>query len=180
VLFTGEEQGLLGSAAYAHAHRSELDQMVAAVIFDSGIGKVSGFALAGRKDIEAPLREMLQPVASLGVKDFTFDAAADTDNFDFMLEGVPTLVANNEPANYMLNYHAASDTFDKVDMAALKQESAIAAVTAFALADAPDRLGPRQSRSEVQQLLNQTGITKWMEDTGFLPYWEHGDRGREP
>jgi hypothetical protein len=32
----------------------------------------------------------------------------------------------------------------------------------------------------VQQLLNQTGITKWMEDTGFLPYWEHGDRGREP
>ena len=180
VLFTGEEQGLLGSAAYAHAHRSELDQMVAAIIFDSGIGKVSGFALAGRKDIEAPLREMLQPVASLGVKDFTFDAAADTDNFDFMLEGVPTLVANQEPANYMLNYHAASDTFDKVDIAAVKQESAIAAVTAFALADSPDRLGPRQSRSEVQQLLNQTGIMQWMKDTGFLPYWERAERGREP
>jgi carboxypeptidase Q len=180
VLFTGEEEGLLGSAAYAHSHRPELDQMIAAIIFDSGIGKVSGFSLGGRKDIEAPLKEMLEPVASLGVKDFTFDASMDTDNFDFMIEGVPTLVANQDPANYMLNYHAASDTFDKVDFAALKQEVAIASVSAFALADSNDRLGPRQSRSEVEQLLQQTGLDKGMKDAGFWPLWESSERGRQP
>ena len=38
VLFTGEEQGMLGSAAYARAHRGELDQMIAAMIFDYGNG----------------------------------------------------------------------------------------------------------------------------------------------
>jgi len=179
VLFTGEEEGLLGSAAYAHQHRPELDNMIAAIIFDSGDGKVTGYSLSGRKDMEAPLKEMLQPVAPLGVKEFTMDASMDTDNFDFVLEGVPTLVANQDPSNYMLNYHAYSDTFDKVDIAAVKQESAIAAVSAFALADSTDRVGPRQSRSEVEQLLQQTGLEKDLKDTDFWPYWESSERGRE-
>jgi carboxypeptidase Q len=179
VLFTGEEEGLLGSAAYAHQHRAELDNMIAAIIFDSGDGKVSGYSLSGRKDIEAPLKEMLEPVAVLGVKEFTQDASMDTDNFDFVLEGVPTLVANQAPSNYMPNYHAASDTFDKVDIAALKQQTAIAAISAFALADSTDRVGPRQSRSEVEQLLHSTGLEKDLKDTGFWPYWESSERGRE-
>src|SRR3984957_2163900 len=106
ILFTGEEEGLLGSAAYAHDHRAELDRMIAAVVFDSGIGKVTGYSVGGRKDVVPALRESLEPVARLGVKDFTLDVSMDTDNFDFLIEGVPTLVANQEPANYMLNYHA--------------------------------------------------------------------------
>ena len=107
---------MLGSWAYASAHRAELDNMDAAVIFDAGDGPVTGYSLGGRKDMLAAVREALDPLRSLGVKEFTLDAGVDTDNFDFLLEGVPTLVANQEPANYMLNYHAASDTFDKVDI----------------------------------------------------------------
>jgi hypothetical protein len=180
ILFTGEEQGLLGSAAYAHAHRAELDDMIAAVIFDSGVGKVTGYALGGRKDIVAPVRTALEPLASLGVKDLTMDAGMDTDNFDFLIEGVPTLVANQAPANYMLNYHAASDTFDKVDIAELKRNSGIAAVTAFALADAEQRIGPRQSRGEIEQLLRDTGLGKEMQEAGFWPLWDKSVRGRQP
>jgi carboxypeptidase Q len=180
ILFTGEEQGLLGSAAYAHAHRAELDNMIAAIIFDSGIGKVTGYALGGRKDIVEPVRAALEPIASLGVKDFTMDAGMDTDNFDFLVEGVPTLVANQDPANYMLNYHAASDTFDKVDIAELKRHSGIAAVTAFAVADAEQRIGPRQSRAEIEQLLRDSGLDKEMQEAGFWPLWEKSVRGREP
>ena len=180
VLFTGEEQGLLGSAAYAHAHRAELDRMIAAVIFDSGDGKVTGYSLGGRKDILDPVKEALKPVQSLGVNDFTFDAGMDTDNFDFLIEGVPTLVANQEPANYMLNYHAASDTFDKVDIAQLKRQVAISAVTVFALADAEERIGARQSRAEIEQLLRETGLGEEMKEAGFWPLWQSSERGREP
>ena len=180
VLFTGEEQGLLGSAAYAHSHRAELDHMIAAVIFDSGIGKVTGYSLGGRKDIVELVRETLQPVFSLGVKDFTLDASMDTDNFDFLIEGVPTLVANQEPANYMLNYHAASDTFDKVDIAQLKRQVAISAVTVFAFADTDKRIGARQSRPEVEQLLRDTGLGEEMKQAGFWPLWETSERGRQP
>ncbi len=180
ILFTGEEQGLLGSAAYAHAHRAELDRMIAAVIFDSGDGKVTGYSLGGRKDILDPVKEALKPVQSLGVNDFTFDAGMDTDNFDFLIEGVPALVANQEPANYMLNYHAASDTFDKVDIAQLKRQVAISAVTVFALADAEERIGARQSRAEIEQLLQETGLGEEMKEAGFWPLWQSSERGREP
>ena len=49
ILFSGEEEGLLGSHAYAIAHRAELDKAVGVVIFDSGTGRVTGFSLAGAR-----------------------------------------------------------------------------------------------------------------------------------
>lgn len=180
VLFTGEEQGMLGSEAYAKAHRDELDRMVAAIILDAGTGQITGYSLGGRKDILASVRAALAPVAALGAKDFTLDAELGTDDFDFLLEGIPTLVANQEPANYMLNYHAASDTFDKVDIPQLKKNTAIAAVTAYALADADGRIGPRQTRAQVEQLLKQTGLDEEMRLSGMWPSREKNDRGRQP
>lgn len=180
VFFTGEEQGMLGSAAYAHAHRGELDRMIAAVIFDSGVGRITGFSLGGRNDVTAAVHKALEPLKPLDATDLTFDAGMDTDNFDFMLEGVPTLEANQEPANYMLNYHATSDTFDKVDFHELKHNAAIAAVTTFALADGADRIGARQSRVQIEELLKRTGLDKEMKNADFWPLWEKSERGREP
>ena len=175
-LFTGEEQGMLGSWAYAKAHRAELDRMIAAIVFDSGIGAVTGFSLS-RKDILPAVRDALQPVQSLGVKEFTLDSDIDTDNFDFLLEGVPTLVASQEPANYMLNYHA---TLDKVDITVLKRHVAIAAITAYALADRQARIGPRQSRAEIEHLMKETGLDENMKAEEMWPLWEKGYRGRQP
>jgi carboxypeptidase Q len=180
VLFTGEEEGELGSRAYAHAHRAELDKMIAAVIFDSGVGRVTGFDVDGRKDFLPQLSEALEPLKAIGPMTYTFDAAGDTDDMDFMLEGVPALVANQDEANYMLNYHAASDTFDKVDFGELKKNVAVAAITAYALADAPVRLGHRQSRAEIEQVLKDTGLGKSMREQGSWPAWESGERGRQP
>jgi len=180
VLFTGEEEGMLGSWEYARAHRAELDRMIAAVIFDAGSGAATGYSLSGRQDTLAALNEALKPLDSLDAKKFTFDADTGTDNLDFLLEGVPTLVANQEPANYMLNYHAASDTYDKVDFTNLKRNVAIATITAYALADAPGRVGPRQSRAEVEELMKSTGLDRDMKDQGVWPLWEKGERGRQP
>jgi carboxypeptidase Q len=180
VLFTGEEQGELGSKAYARAHRAELDRVIAAVIFDSGAGRVTGYSLDGRKDLLAPVREALDPLKSVGPMEFTFDAEGETDDLDFILEGVPALVANQAPANYMLNYHAASDTFDKVDFAELKRNEAIAAVTAYALADAAARIGRRQTRAEVEQLLKDSGLEKSLKAFGEWDGFAKGERGRQP
>jgi carboxypeptidase Q len=180
VLFTGEEQGMLGSWAYARAHRKELDKMDAAIIYDSGVGNVTGYTLSGRKDVLAQAQRVLAPLKSLGADDFTFDIEDGTDNFDFMLEGVPTLVANQDPANYMENYHSASDTYDKVDIPELKKHVAIAAITAFAVADDPERLGPRQSRKEIEALFKNMNFDKEMEEEGFTALWNNGTRGRQP
>jgi carboxypeptidase Q len=126
------------------------------------------------------VRRTLEPLKPLDATESTLDAGMDTDNFDFILEGVPTLEANQEPANYMLNYHAASDTFDTVDFHELKHNAAIAAVTTYALADGAERIGPRQSRTQIEELLNRTGLGKEMKGAGFWPLWEKSERGREP
>lgn len=178
VLFSGEEQGMLGSYAYVRAHRGEMDRVAAAVIFDEGIGRVTGYSLGGRRDAELALREILKPIDSWGVSQDTFDAPVGTDNFDFLLEGVPTLIANQDAANYIVNYHAASDTFDKVDMRELKLHAAIAAITAFGIAERPERIGPRQSRAEIETLMKETGLDQQMKSMGFWPEWESGARGR--
>jgi carboxypeptidase Q len=180
ILFTGEEQGMMGSWAYARAHRAEMGRTDAAIIYDAGDGRVTGYELGGRPEIEKPLRKALEPAAQFGA-DYDTDAAEmGTDNFDFLLEGVPTLVANQQPANYLINYHAISDTFDKVNIKALKRQEALAALTAYGIADLPERLGARQTRAQIGKLLERTGLEEQMKAFGLWKLWEKGKRGRRP
>ncbi len=180
ILFTGEEQGMLGSWAYVRAHRAELDRADAVIVFDAGIGRTTGYELGGRGDIEAAVRDALKPAESLDANNHTLDAEWGTDHFDFLLEGVPTLVAIQEPANYMPNYHAYSDTFDKVNLRLLKPNVGLAAVAAYALADRAERLGKRQTRAEIEQVLEQTALEKQMKSAGVWQMWVQGKRGRQP
>ncbi|MBI3778595.1 MAG: M20/M25/M40 family metallo-hydrolase, partial [Gammaproteobacteria bacterium] len=178
LLFSGEEEGLLGSRAYVRQHRKELDHVVAVVVHDIGVGKISGYSLGGRSEIEPALQEILAPVASRGANTHTTDAFFGTDHFDFLLEGVPTLVANQDTADYVPNYHAQSDTFDKVDVAELRNQAAIAAVVAYDIADRPQRLGKRQTRAEVEKLLQETRLDDQLKFLGLWEQWTSGARGR--
>lgn len=179
VLFSGEEQGTIGSREYVKAHRAELDKIRGMIAFDSGIGRVTGYSLGGRRDLEAGVREILQPIESWDAGRHTFDASFGTDNMDFLLEGVPTLVANEEEANYLPNYHAASDTLDKVDIRELKLHTVIAALTAWGIADRTEPLGKRLSRAEVEQALRETGMDQQMKALGYWEMWAKGERGRK-
>jgi hypothetical protein len=180
VLFSGEEQGTIGSFEYVKAHRAELDKIRAVIVYDSGIGRVTGYSLGGRRDIEAGVREVLRPLESWGANNHTYDASFGTDNFDFLLEGVPTLVANQEEANYLPNYHAASDTLDKVDMRELKLHTVIAALTAWGIADRTEPLGKRLSRAEIERQMKETGLDQQMKTLGYWDAWQSGARGRKP
>jgi carboxypeptidase Q len=180
VLFSGEEQGMLGSAAYARAHRAELDKVRGVVIFDSGIGRVSGYELSGRRDTQDAVHQVLAPFDSWGANNSTQDGDIGTDNWDFLLEGVPTLVANQEEANYLPNYHAASDTFDKVDMRELQLNAALSAGTVWGIADRAEPIGKRLSRSEIEQQLKDSGLDEKMKMQGYWEAWQKGTRGRQP
>ena len=180
VLFSGEEQGTVGSFEYVKAHRTELDKVRAMITFDAGIGRVTGYSLGGRHDIEAGVREVLKPLESWGANNHTYDASFGTDNFDFLLEGVPTLVANQEEANYLPNYHAASDTMDKVDIRELKLHTALAALTAWGIADRAEPLGKRLTRAELVVLVKETGLDQQLKVLGYWNAWQSGKRGRQP
>ena len=178
VLFTGEEQGTLGSWAYVRDHRRELDNVVAMLTWDAGTGRTTGFSVGGRKDIVDPLTRLLAPIKQFDAGALTTDATLGTDHVDFMLEGVPTLVANQEEANYLASYHASSDTYDKVDLPQLRKHIAIAAYLAYAIADSPERLGPRQNRAEIEALIRETHLDDQLKGFDMWSDWESGKRGR--
>jgi carboxypeptidase Q len=177
-LFNGEEQGMLGSQAYVEAHKAEMDNVIAAVIFDTGSGKFTGYSLGGRKDIQEAVGDITVAFDRWSAMSNTTDAFVGTDNLDFLLQGVPTLVANQEPANYLINYHATSDTFDKVDFAELRKNLLIATYTVARLSEAQQHLGPRQSRAEVEQLLMETKLDEQLKLFGYWNDWIDGKRGR--
>jgi carboxypeptidase Q len=181
VLFTSEETGLLGSLGYVRAHRAELDRHVAVLIHDIGDGKTTGYFTNGRSELDARVKAVLAPVAAWGADGANEEAILGTDNFDFLLEGVPNLVANQETERYLADYHAESDTFDKVDLELARKNAAIAAVAVMAIANAPERLGPRQTRAEVARILADPRwkLAEQMKTYGLWSDWESGARGRK-
>jgi len=179
ILFSGEEEGLLGSHAYAVAHRPELDNAAGVMIYDAGTGKTTGFADGGRNDVIATAKRLIAPLQQFGVTEIKTDMEWGTDHFDFMLEGVPTFVADQQEANYLENYHAVSDTYDKVDFAQLKQHVAEAAEFSFALANLPEKIGPRFTRAQIEQSIRETHSDEMLKSAGLWETWESGKLGRQ-
>ena len=178
ILFSGEEEGLLGSHAYAIAHRNELDNAAGVVIFDSGTGAVTGFSVGGRKDMLGAVNRLVAPLKQFDATALTTDMEWGTDHFDFMLEGVPTLVAGQREANYLINYHAMSDTYDKVDFPQLKKHVAEAAIVTFGIADAPERLAPRLHHAQIEGTMRETHFDEMMKSFDIWPQWQAGKWGR--
>jgi len=178
VLWNGEEQGMVGSWKYARAHRDELDRTVMTASFDIGTGRIIGFFTGGRPDVVAAVEHALEPVRGLGPFAQVDAPIVGTDNYDFMMEGVPNIVANQEPATYGPNYHAASDTYDKADLTTLRTNAAVAAAVTWYFATA-DLTLPRQTRAQVEALVASTDLLQQMQILGGLKEaWLNGTRGR--
>jgi len=177
ILFTGEEQGMIGSRAWVEQHADQLDHVVANVIFDTGSGRLAGFYLDGREDVRPAVDAALARVASLGPFTNPIDALDGTDNFDFLLSGIPNFVGAQDPAPYLPDYHASSDTYDKVDVREAKTAEAILAALVWGLANSDTRPGPRQTRAEVEQLIRDSHLDEQMKAFGQWADWEAGKRG---
>jgi Zn-dependent M28 family amino/carboxypeptidase len=121
---------------------------------------------------------LVAPLAQFGADKLIPNAESGTDHFDFMLEGVPTFVAEQEEANYLENYHATSDTYDKVDFPQLKKHVAEAAELSFTLANAAAHVGPRPNRAQIEQTLHETHLDQELKDMGMWDEWASGKRGR--
>jgi hypothetical protein len=63
-----------------------------------------------------------------------------------------------DEGDYDIHHHAVSDTLDKVDARMLALDTAVIAVAAYRLADAPEPPGRRLSAAETAQLLDKIGL----------------------
>ncbi len=177
-LFNGEEQGMNGSWGYCKTHSDELDRTVMASSYDIGSGRIIGFFTGGRPELVSATDKALKPVEGLGPFMQVDAPIVGTDNFDFMMEGVGNLVANQESANYGPNYHAGSDTFDKVDLQQLRLNAAIAAAVTFGFATM-DVNWSRQTHADVEKLVNSTDLSAQMKSFNMWDDWANGKRGRQ-
>jgi carboxypeptidase Q len=169
VLYTGEELGIYGSKFDIKDHPERVQSIKAVVIYDLGSGRTTGFSLGGRSDMKSLVDEALQPVIGLGPFVQTTDAFVGTDNFDYLLQGIPTLVANQDAGPYLPSYHAESDTFDKVDQRELKLNTLIAAILTWNIANTDTEIPAQQTKHQVAQLLDTTGLKEQMIALGL---WE--------
>jgi hypothetical protein len=175
-LWNGEEQNLNGSYGYTLSHAAELDRHVMASSYDIGTGRVTGFFTGGRADLLPVLERALLPVAGLGPFTQINVPIVGTDNYDFMMQGVPNLVANQESANYGPNHHARSDEFPRADLRQLRQNGAIAAVVTWGFATLDLSL-PRQTAQQVDSLVRNTDLADQMKAFNVYDAWEAGKRG---
>jgi hypothetical protein len=179
VLLIGPGNNSIGSWAYVRTHRKELDRARAAIFFQGGAHRMTGYMLGGRADIQAGLREAMKPIESWGVGNHVFGATSASDEFDFLLEGIPTAVAS-KGVRSSGPIPPFADAIAHLDVQELKRNTAIAGVTAFGIAERADPIGPRQSRPEIESLLKTTGLEEEMKLAGLWSHWESGERGRLP
>jgi carboxypeptidase Q len=159
ILFGGEEQGKVGSVAYAKQHRAEMDKIDAVLITDTGAELSKGWLVMGRTDEQAALAQVEPLLSGLGSGSSSTETREllETDHIGFDVLGVPTLVLWTDLTRYMALHHKASDTFDSVDKSSLLQGDATVIATTYAIADAPTSFAPHLDAKEVKEMMKPTG-----------------------
>lgn len=138
VLFSGEEEGLLGSRAYLKAHAAEGDRIQAVLVQDSGAGRITGFPDMQVDAWYDALTAALQPAAGLGAADVPYGIIRGSDQDTFFDAGLPAFAPLQDPRDYeTATHHSQVDTVDHVDPAALVQDAQVMAVAAWGLLNGP-------------------------------------------
>ncbi|HJW71533.1 MAG TPA: M20/M25/M40 family metallo-hydrolase [Geothrix sp.] len=142
VLFSGEEQGLLGSNAYAKVHAADAANWQAVLIDDMGSGRILGWPDMGQEIWRAPLAQAMAPANNIGCQEIgAFTQPGDTDHWPFYRLGVPAFAATQDPLDYMkITHHSQADTFTHVIAADLIQGTQALAATAWGFLNMPERV----------------------------------------
>jgi len=156
ILFTGEEQGLMGSRKYAEAHAAEADSIQAVIVLDNGAGAITGMALQGHLESYPLWRLLLAPVHRLNADTINDAVKGGTDHLSFIPYGVPGFNFNQITRGYNHTHHSQSDTYDKAIAADLMQASSVIAVAAFELANLADMLPRWEKRLPVPPIVAAT------------------------
>jgi carboxypeptidase Q len=177
VLFTGEEEGLLGSLAYVKTHQSEMANYVAALILDFGQGPVIGYQLGGHEELIPTVKSFATSLQAFGKLDVDNEVEFGTDTGPFTLAGLPAINMNQDSPDYKYTHHSPVDTLDKVQPEILDRNATVMALTAFWIADRAERLASPWPQEKTAKMLidqHQDGLLK------AFGLWPFGNLGSEP
>jgi hypothetical protein len=150
-LWSGEEQGLLGSRGYVKNHLGSAEDKLPehALVsgyfnLDNGTGKVRGVYLQGNEAVAPIFRTWLRPFHVQGASTLTLDDTGGTDHLAFHGVGVPGFQFVQDPVSYdSKTHHSNMDVWDHAIADDLKQAAVVMATFVWQTAQRDEML-PRQ------------------------------------
>jgi len=159
-LWSGEEEGLLGSRAYVKQHfadpadmqtKPEYDKLSGYFNLDNGSGKIRGVYLQGNDAMRPVFAEWLAPFRDQGVSTITIRNTGGTDHLSFDAVGLPGFQFIQDPLDYgSVTHHSDMDTYDHAIAADLMQASAVIASVVYDAANRSEML-PRKPLPKPQE-----------------------------
>jgi carboxypeptidase Q len=171
-LWSGEEQGLLGSKAYVAKHFGdpsgettqesfmrlvqggsakkitrgpEYEKLSAYYNLDNGTGKIRGVYLQGNEAVRPIFRRWLQPFRDLGASTLTASNTGGTDHLSFDAIGLPGFQFIQDEIEYETRtHHSNQDVFDRIQADDMKQAATIMAAFIYNTAMRDEKL-PRKA-----------------------------------
>jgi carboxypeptidase Q len=141
MLWSGEEQGLLGSRAYVKAHPDLMKKISAVLVHDGGTNYLSGLSVpkAMKKDIDEALAPLvgLDPAMPFAIREVPgLRRVGGSDHDSFLAAGVPGFFwRQSGKASYQHVHHTQFDTYDQAVPEYQKHSSIVAALGALGIAD---------------------------------------------
>lgn len=136
-LWSGEEQGLLGSRGYVKKHFGDRltmtlkpDQRKVSAYYnlDNGGGKIRGIYMQENDEVRPVFTSWLAPFADLGATTATIKNTGSTDHISFDEVGIPGFQFIQDPLEYgTRTHHTNMDSYDRVSANDLMQASVIVA-----------------------------------------------------
>ncbi len=152
-LWTGEEEGLLGSRAYVMDHFADRNSMdlkpdyskfSAYFNVDNGTGKIRGIYLQGNEAVRPIFEKWMEPFKPEGMTTLSARGTGGTDHVSFDEVGLPGFQFIQDPIEYETRtHHTNMDVYERIQAADLKQMAVIVASFVYMTANA-EQLLPRK------------------------------------
>ena len=169
-LWTGEEQGLIGSRAYVKQHFGEIknarnffgpadpnapapelvkgadyEKLSAYYNLDNGTGKIRGVYMQGNAAVRPIFESWLAPFGDLGAKTLTMSNTGGTDHLAFDAIGLPGFQFIQDEIEYdTLTHHSNQDVYDRIQADDMKQAATIMAAFVYQTAMMDEKM-PRKA-----------------------------------
>lgn len=140
IAFANEEQGLYGGKAYAEQHKAAVARHQLVAESDFGAGRIYGFNTNAAPHAQAAAGRIAEALKPLGIEAMA-KGGAGPDVGPIAAEGAAWAWLGQDGSDYFDLHHTPDDTLDKIDPAALAQNTAAYAVFAYLAASADGGFG---------------------------------------
>ena len=152
-LWTGEEQGLLGSRAYVRDHFADRETMQLKpdharfsgyFNVDNGTGRIRGVYLQGNEAVAPTFERWMEPFRNLGMTTLTIRNSGGTDHLAFDAVGLPGFQFIQDPVEYgTRTHHSNMDSYERIQPFDMMQNAVIVATFVYQTANREEKL-PRK------------------------------------